>query len=72
MKNTNQKPKYVEEVLQQKEFEVEDVLNAKLKYPLVFWIKLNWFSFADAVDMKYAVIKGRTKRLLRKFGLLNK
>ena len=69
--NNNAQQKFVEDVLQQEEFTVEELLNAKHKHPFKHWLKLQWFYITDTIELEVAKMKGRTRRILAKLSSVN-
>ena len=55
-KNTQQEPTlYYEDLLQQKEFSLDDWRKAKRKHPVRFWLRSQYVAIRDSLkEVKYA------------------
>jgi hypothetical protein len=67
----NKQAKYIEDVLQQDEFDAEEVLSAKHKHPIVYWFRFQWFMLADSIELEISKLIGRTRRLFKKLTASN-
>ena len=75
MKNKNQKLKakfklvkkqrFVEDIVKDKEYDVEELLNARLKHPIQHWVKTKYVTFKALVSLKVSDLIFDVKNLLR-------
>lgn len=64
--NTTPCQKFVEDILSQDQFTLEELINAKHRHPIKHWLKLQWFLLTDAIELEIAKALGKTRITLTK------
>ena len=56
--------RYLEDILKQESFTLEELKNAKMRYPFLCWLKGKKFWIEDWFELKYYKVKRKWRRFV--------
>jgi hypothetical protein len=61
----NPEVKYVEDLLEEDEIDVDAVLKAKFRHPIRQWLQVRWFFFWSSLELKWVHLKFSLREIFK-------